>query len=146
MRLSVGGPVFDLEFHLCSDRFIAIARRNLRSNGIPFGTATSTRMSSWYLAFLGRLSFLGSEASFALSLTRLEDQITRYETPNSQNRWDFPLYTLHPEDSLEDLVPTAESEAGVSRFEQIRRMLVGGKMKPNVSTIRVRRTKTSSEF
>jgi len=35
-------------------------------------------------------------------LIRFENLITRFEEPDSRNRWDSPLFTLLPDDNIED--------------------------------------------
>lgn len=41
--------------------------------------------------------FIYSSLSFSLSL---EELMMRFEEPNSNQRWDSPLFVIHPEDEL----------------------------------------------
>lgn len=41
--------------------------------------------------------FIDSSLSFSLSL---EELMMRFEEPNSNQRWDSPLFVIHPEDEL----------------------------------------------
>lgn len=51
-----------------------------------------------YIELLTNLyTFIDSSLSFSLSL---EELMMRFEEPNSNQRWDSPLFVIHPEDEL----------------------------------------------
>lgn len=51
-----------------------------------------------YIELLTNLyTFIDSSLSFSLSL---EELMMRLEEPNSNQRWDSPLFVIHPEDEL----------------------------------------------
>lgn len=47
--------------------------------------------------FTNLYTFIDSSLSFSLSL---EELMMRFEEPNSNQRWDSPLFVIHPEDEL----------------------------------------------
>ncbi|KAI9016701.1 chromatin associated protein KTI12-domain-containing protein [Hyaloraphidium curvatum] len=75
---------------------------------------------------------------------QMDDLITRYEEPIETNRWDSPLYTLAPDDDLLDAVPSADSDVGDTRFDQIARLVLSrAPPKQNMSTMRNPITQTN---
>lgn len=47
--------------------------------------------------FTNLYTFIDSSLSFSLGL---EELMMRFEEPNSNQRWDSPLFVIHPEDEL----------------------------------------------
>lgn len=73
---------------------------------------------------------------------RFEDLLQRFETPNSRNRWDSPLFIVRPveseEEKKEEVNPNCMITQHLPVDDIVKAALQGRRPRPNAATIPVK--------